>query len=165
MTGHQVSNTVSSMVDLKVRELCTKDLSTGFFETLDALRPSSDIDPNKAQHILNQVDQDPNTVVAVAEQDGRIVGTGTLHILRKFLYGGSAIGLIEDVAIAKDRQRLGAGRAVIDYLLGRAKAVGCYKTVLYCDDEVLPFYRRLGFHHTTNGMRFDHASVPAQDIT
>ena len=153
------------MADLQVRELCADDLCNGFFETLDALRPSSDIDPDAAAGILEQVGRSPDTVVAVAEQDGRIVGTGTLYVLRKFLYGGSTAAQIEDVAVATDRQRSGAGRAVIEYLLARAQAVGCYKTVLFCEDEVLPFYRRLGFRHTTNGMRFDHTPAPARNTT
>jgi glucosamine-phosphate N-acetyltransferase len=153
------------MPDLRIRELQAGDLRNGFFETLDALRPVGNVDPGAAAAIFAQVRRTPNTVVAVAEQDGRIVGTGTLYLLRKFLYGGSTAAHIEDVAVAADRQRSGVGRAVIEYLLRRAQAAGCYKTVLYCEDDVLPFYRRLGFRHTTNGMRFDHAPPPAREAT
>ncbi|MDD9984932.1 MAG: GNAT family N-acetyltransferase [Spirochaetaceae bacterium] len=153
------------MAALQVRELQACDLGNGFFATLDALRPTGDVDADAAAAIFEQVRRNPDTVVAVAELDGRIVGTGTLYLLRKFLYGGSTAAHIEDVAVAADRQRAGVGRAVIEYLLGRAEAAGCYKTVLYCEDDVLPFYRRLGFRHTTNGMRFDHAPAPAREGT
>ena len=151
------------MADLRVRELQACDLRNGFFETLDALRPTGDVGPAAAAAIFEQVERNPDTVVAVAEQDGRIVGTGTLYLLRKFLYGGSTAAHIEDVAVAADQQHSGVGRAVIEYLLARAEAAGCYKTVLYCENDVLPFYRKLGFRHTTNGMRFDHA--PAGETT
>ncbi len=153
------------MADLHVRELQAGDLRNGFFETLDALRPTGDADPGAASAIFAHIRRTPDTVVAVAEQDGRIVGTGTLYLFRKFLYGGSTAAHIEDVAVAADRQRAGVGRAVIEYLLARAQAAGCYKTVLYCEDDVLPFYRRLGFRHTTNGMRFDHGPPPAREAT
>ena len=151
------------MADLRVRELQACDLRNGFFETLDALRPTGDVDPAAAAAIFEQVRRNPDTVVAVAERDGRVVGTGTLYLLRKFLYGGSTAAHIEDVAVAADRQRSGVGQAVIEYLLARAQAAGCYKTVLYCEDGVLPFYRKLGFRRTTNGMRFDH--TPAGEAT
>lgn len=153
------------MADLRIRELQARDLGNGLFATLDALRPTGDVDADAAAAIFEQVQRNPDSVVAVAEQDGRIVGTGTLYLLRKFLYGGSTAAHIEDVAVAADRQGAGVGRAVIEYLLARAEAAGCYKTVLYCEDDVLPFYRRLGFRHTTNGMRFDHAPAPAREAT
>ena len=144
------------MADLRIRELCAEDLGNGFLEALDALRPASHIDPADAQAIFERLDRNPDVTVAVAERDGRIVGTGTLFIQPKFLHGGSTFGHIEDVAVAADLQGSGIGRAVIDFLLARAQAAGCYKTMLYCEDSVLPFYGKLGFRRTTNGMRFDH---------
>ena len=153
------------MADLRVRELLAGDLRNGFFETLDALRPAADVDPGAAAAIFAHIRRNPDSIVAVAEQDGRVVGTGTLYLFRKFLYGGSIAAHIEDVAVAADRQRSGVGRAVIEYLLARAQKAGCYKTVLYCKDDVLPFYRKLGFRHTTAGMRFDHAPPPAREAT
>jgi glucosamine-phosphate N-acetyltransferase len=43
-------------------------------------------------------------------------------------------------------------QAALEY----ARAQGCYKTILDCDDKVKPFYERLGFKRHSNGMRFDH---------
>ena len=98
------------VASLRVRELRADDLRNGFPETLDALRPTSGIDPAAAAAIFERVRRNPDTVVAVAEQDGRIVGTGTLYLLRKFLYGGSTVGHVEDVAVAAGRQRSGVGK-------------------------------------------------------
>lgn len=156
MTAARVFAYRAPMTDLRIRELRADDLRNGFLETLDALRPTSGIDPAAAAAVFERLERSPDAVVAVAERDGRIVGTGTLYLLRKFLYGGSTAGHVEDVAVAAGRQRSGVGSAVIRYLLARAQQAGCYKTVLYCDDEVMAFYRKLGFRPTTNGMRFDH---------
>lgn len=146
---------------LCVRELREDDLRNGFPETLDALRPTSGIDPAAAAAVFERLRRNPDTIVAVAEQDGRIVGAGTLHLLRKFLYGGSVAGHVEDVAVAAGRQGSGVGSAVVRYLLSRARQAGCYKTVLYCEDGLMPFYGKLGFRRTTNGMRFDHGAPPS----
>lgn len=147
------------MADLCIRDLCSDDLDNGFLDALDALRPTSQIDPADARAILEQLDRNPDATVAVAEREGRIVGTATLFIQHKFLYGGSTFGSIEDVAVAVDQQGTGIGRALINHLLARAQEANCYKTVLYCEDEVLPFYAKIGFRRTTNGMRYDHPTA------
>tara|TARA_B100001013_G_C24401921_1_gene360408 strand:+ start:96 stop:575 length:480 start_codon:yes stop_codon:yes gene_type:complete len=141
---------------LNVRELHSDDLQNGFLTTLDALRPTSHADLENITAVFERLQQNPDVIVAVAEIEGQIIGTGTLHLLRKFLYGGSISAQIEDVAVVPEEQHAGIGRAVIDFLLSFAQSAGCYKTMLHCDDEVMPFYRKFGFHPTTNGMRFDH---------
>lgn len=147
------------MPDLNVRELHLDDLQNGFLKTLDALRPTSHSDPENITAVFERLRQNSDVIVAVAEIEGRIVGTGTLHLLRKFLYGGSISAQIEDVAVISEEQRTGIGRAIIDFLLSVAQSAGCYKTMLHCDDEVMPFYCKFGFRRTTNGMRFDHLDV------
>jgi len=42
-------------------------------------------------------------------------------------------------------------------LLDIAKNNNCYKTILDCSDEVKPFYEKIGFKITSNGMRYDHS--------
>ena len=139
-----------------VRPLREADLSNGFLEALDALRPASDLAPERALEVFRRLDRNPDCVVAVAEVDGRIAGAATLLIEHKFINQGGAAGHIEDVAVAPAQQGRGIGRALIRYLLGRAEAAGCYKTILDCADEVIPFYERLGFRRHTNGMDFRH---------
>ena len=95
-------------------------------------------------------------VVAVAEVDGRIVGAATLLVEHKFINQAGRAGHIEDVAVAVEQQGRGIGRALIRFLLQRAAEAGCYKTILDCADDVLPFYERLGFRRSTNGMDFRH---------
>ena len=95
-------------------------------------------------------------VVAVAEVEGRVVGAATLLVEHKFINQAGRAGHIEDVAVAVDQQGRGVGGALIRYLLERAATAGCYKTILDCADDVVPFYERLGFRRRTNGMDFRH---------
>ena len=139
-----------------VRPLREADLGNGFLEALDALRPASDLAPERALEVFRRLDRSPDCVVAVAEVDGRIAGAATLLIEHKFINQGGVAGHIEDVAVAAGQQGRGIGSALIRYLLARAEAAGCYKTTLDCADGVMPFYQRLGFRRRTNGMDFRH---------
>lgn len=139
-----------------VRQLGEADLSNGFLETLDVLRPASDLAPERVAEVFRRLHRNPDCVVAVAEVDGRVVGAATLLIEHKFINQAGRAGHIEDVAVAVDHQGRGIGGALIHYLLEHAAAAGCYKTILDCADHVAPFYERLGFRRRTIGMDFRH---------
>jgi len=139
-----------------IRELRKEDLWNGFLTTLDSLRKASDIDRNKADEIFEKINSNPDHIVAVAELDGKIVGSTTLLIEPKFIHKGGVVGHIEDVAIDKKFQGQKIGEKIMKYLLEFAKNRGCYKTILDCTDDVKPFYEKLGFKHIANELRFDH---------
>jgi len=139
-----------------IRELRKEDLWNGFLTTLDSLRQASDIDRNKAEEIFEKINSNSDHIVAVAELDGKIVGSTTLLIETKFIHKGGLVGHIEDVAVDKNFQGQKIGEKIMKYLLEFAKNRGCYKTILDCTDDVKPFYEKLGFKHIANELRFDH---------
>ena len=144
------------MDGIKIRELRDGDLDLGFLESLDSLRPASGMDTAKAGRILESVSNDKNHIVAVAVADGRIVGTATLLVEQKFIHGGGLAGHIEDVAVREGYQGNGVGPALVRFLLKRAEEAGCYKTVLACSDDTVPFYEGLGFRRSASEMRTNH---------
>jgi len=139
-----------------IRELRKEDLWNGFLTTLDSLRQASDINKNKADEIFEKINLNPDHIVAVAELDGKIVGSTTLLIEPKFIHKGGLVGHIEDVVVDKKFQGQKIGEKIMKYLLEFAKNRGCYKTILDCTDDVKPFYEKLGFKHIANELRFDH---------
>ena len=139
-----------------IRELRKEDLWNGFLTTLDSLRQASDIDRNRADEIFEKINSNPDHIVAIAELDGKIVGTTTLLIEPKFIHKGGLVGHIEDVVVDKNFQGQKIGEKIMKYLLEFAKNRGCYKTILDCTDDVKPFYEKLGFKHIANELRFDH---------
>ncbi len=144
------------MSDITVRKLQKEDLWSGFLQTLDSLRQTSNIDKKTAEKIFDKINSNPDHIVAVAVIEGKIVGSTTLLIETKFIHNGGKVGHIEDVVVDKKYQRKGIGEKIIIYLLRYAKDQGCYKTILDCTDEVKPFYEKLGFKHNANALRFDH---------
>ena len=144
------------MLDVKIRELEESDLFQGFLESLDSLRRASDLEENNAKLILKKIRSNQNHVIMVADLDGQIVGSITLLIEPKFIHQGGLVGHIEDVVVRSELQGKGIGEQLVNAALEYAKNHGCYKTILDCDDNVKPFYEKIGFKRNSNAMRFDH---------
>ena len=144
------------MSELIIRKIIESDLENGFLESLDSLRQTSNLEQNSARNILKQILGNENHVIHVAELDGKIVGSITLLVEQKFIHEGGIVGHIEDVVVKKEFEGQGIGMKLVLSLLDIAKERECYKTILNCEDELIPFYEKIGFKQKSNEMRFDH---------
>ncbi len=144
------------MVEPIIRELKKEDLQNGFLTSLDSLSETSNIDKNKAETIFEKITANPDYIIAVAEIDGKIVGSTTLLIESKFIHQGGLVGHIEDVVVNKNYQGQKIGEKIMKFLLEISKKRGCYKTILDCTDDVKPFYNKLGFRQVSVEMRLDN---------
>ena len=84
----------------------------------------------------------------VALADGEITGTYSLLIIDKLGKRGMPSGLVEDVAVAPQRQGQGIGRAMMEHALEECRNAGCYKLALSSNvklESAHRFYESLGF--------------------
>jgi len=144
------------MSDIKIREIVEEDIEKGFLKSLDSLRKTSELDKEVAKDILKKIISDPNHIIHVAEDNGKIVGSTTLLIEQKFIHNGGYVGHIEDVVVSKEFEGRGIGIKLVTSLLEIANTRNCYKTILDCKDELIPFYERIGFKQESKQMRYNH---------
>ena len=144
------------MSEIIIRELKVEDIWNGFLKSLDSLTLASDIDKDKAEEVFEKINSNPDYIIAVAELEGKIVGTTTLFIETKFIHKGGFVGHIEDVSIDKDFHGQKIGQKIMEYLLNVSKKRGCYKTILNCTEDVKPFYEKLGFRQVASELRIDN---------
>lgn len=144
------------MSDITIRELKEEDLWNGFLTSLDSLKEASGIEKSKAKEIFEKVNANPDHIIAVAELDEKVVGSTTLLIESKFIHNGGLVGHIEDVVVNKEHQGKRIGEKIMKYLINISKNRGCYKTILDCTDDVIPFYEKLGFKQVGNELRLDN---------
>jgi glucosamine-phosphate N-acetyltransferase len=144
------------MTEPIIRELKQEDIFNGFLKSLDSLTVASDISKTKATEVFERINSNPDYVIAVAELEGKIVGTTTLFIESKFIHKGGFVGHIEDVSVDSDFHGKKIGQKIMEYLLKVSKKRGCYKTILNCTDDVKPFYEKLGFRQVANELRIDN---------
>ena len=144
------------MPDIKIREIIETDIENGFLKTLDSLRKTSDLDKKIGKDILKKIISNPDHIIHVAEENGKIIGSTTLFIEQKFIHNGGKVGHIEDVVVSKEYEGRGIGFKLVNSLLEKARVMNCYKTILDCQDELIPFYERIGFKQESNQMRYNH---------
>ena len=144
------------MSDIKIRDIVESDIDNGFLESLDNLRATSNLNKETAKEILKKIIANPNHIIQIAEIDGKIVGSTTLLIEQKFIHEGGKVGHIEDVVVSKEFEGRGIGMKLDVSLLEKAKMINCYKTILDCKEDLIPFYERIGFKKESNQMRYNH---------
>jgi glucosamine-phosphate N-acetyltransferase len=145
------------MADFEVRELKDIDLEDpkDFFETLGNLREVGSLTSEEAKDILLKINSQDSHIFVAVTPEGKIIGSATLLIEQKFIRKGSRCGHIEDVSVAKGFEGNGIGSAVVKKAVEYAEKSGCYKVILDCNDNNIPFYQKLGFRRYENCMRLD----------
>ena len=142
---------------MKIRRLQKNDVSldSEFFPILNQLSETVDWHKLEFGNLWDAYANDKRLHVLVAEKYGKIMGTGAVFVEQKFLRGGGKVGHIEDVVVDNRSREKGVGKAIIDSLVEIAKEEGCYKVILNCSNENVPFYIKCGFKLTENEMRMD----------
>ena len=57
----------------------------------------------------------------------------------------------------KNTKGRGIGIKLVTFIVRKSKStMNCYKTILDCQDELIPFYERIGFKQESNQMRYNH---------
>lgn len=139
-----------------IKELEEANLENGFLETLNHLRSVDNLNIESAKEILRKIKSNPNNKIFIAiNEDGKVIGSTTLIIEQKFIHEGGLVGHIEDVVTHKDFRNIGIGKALVEKAVKVAKDAGCYKVILDCSEENVPFYEKIGFRRHGIEMRLD----------
>jgi len=141
--------------DVHVRPLASTDYRRGQLDVLSVLTVVTDPGETAWVAQYNAMRAAPNTyypIVIVDKSSDKIVGVGCVFIERKFLRGLASVGHIEDIAVDKNQQGKKLGLRIIEVLTGISENSGCYKTILNCSDDNIPFYKKCGYQKKENEM-------------
>ena len=94
---------------------------------------------------------DPNYITYVYTIEESIVATAAILYEYKLRYVQPK-AYIEDVAVHPDHRGNGYGRSMVSYCYEEAKRRNAYKVVLSCSDNLIPYYKSLGFEKENNFM-------------
>ena len=101
---------------------------------------------------------DPNHEMVVAELDRRVVGCFQLSFIPGLSRRGAWRAQIESVRIDSALRGRGAGRAMMEWAIARARERGCALVQLTTDKrrpDAHRFYARLGFVASHEGMKLE----------
>ncbi len=113
--------------------------------------------PDRAGALLAEISKQPHRTLLVAVCDGQVVGTADLVVVRPNLtHEGRPWAAIENVVVDGRARRRGAGRALMEEAIRRAREAGCHRVQLLSNNrrtEAHAFYRALGFESSAQGFR------------
>jgi ribosomal protein S18 acetylase RimI-like enzyme len=102
------------------------------------------------------IGRDPNQLLAVAMDAGRLVGFMQISFIPGLSRTGMWRGQIEGVRIAADRRGTGLGRQFFEWAFDRLRERGCALVQLTSDksrSDAMQFYERLGFTASHEGLK------------
>lgn len=139
-----------------IREIEDEDFHKGYMNVINTftkipLDISYDAFKEYLQKTINQ-----NATILVAVYDNNIVGT--LKILKEYkLHNNlSLMGHIEDVAVKEEYRNMQIGSRLVRKALEYTK--DCYKVVLSCKNELVPFYSRMSFSYSGDALTLYNAT-------
>ena len=130
-----------------IRNANPEDLKE-LINVLHQLSPSEETDLEKLKPILDKITQDENHYLCVYEEDGKIIGSGLLLIQMNLSHSGQPYGHIENIVVDINHRKKGIGKAIVTHLIEKAKEKHCYKVILDCKKENIPFYEKCSMHDT-----------------
>lgn len=133
---------------LDVRRLDISDKSKGFIELLQQLSICDSVSDKEYEERFRELSsQGDDHVICVIEDNhsGKIIGTGSVFIEKKFLRNCGKVGHIEDVVVDTNARGMNLGKKIIKFLTDHARSMGCYKVILDCSVENRSFYEKCGF--------------------
>lgn len=132
----------------EVRKLEISDRKKGFVELLQQLTVCGSISDEAFDKRFNEVAKygDDHLICVIEGRDsGKIIATGSVFIEKKFIRNCGKVGHIEDVVVDSNVRGKNLGKKVVEFLSDHAHSMGCYKVILDCSSENMPFYERCGF--------------------
>lgn len=104
--------------------------------------------PDIALLALALDNQQPSRVTLIAERDGVLLGTCTLHLIEHIAHGFARSAILEDMVVDSRARGQGIGQALIGRAVEWARDWKCYKLALssHQDREMAHrFYATMGF--------------------
>lgn len=105
------------------------------------------VDHNDVKRAWNEIYNDKDQFYLVLEENGKIVSSCTLTIIKNLTRSLRPYGIIENVITHMDYRRRGHGTKVLHKAIDMAKEKNCYKVMLMTsakDEATLRFYERAG---------------------
>jgi ribosomal protein S18 acetylase RimI-like enzyme len=110
--------------------------------------PKLIVNPELEQH-WQEILADSAIHHLVIEEEGALISSCVLVIVKNLTRSARPYGLIENVVTHPDYRRKGYGTAVLKKAIEIAQALNCYKVMLMTgskNENTLRFYEKAGFH-------------------
>lgn len=134
-----------------IREAAAKDaeaLKVLYFEHLTKYPPQEEQNMAVWKKLLAEYENDNYNYILIAEENGEVVSSVQMSIIRSMTHNVRPFAVIENVVTHADHRKKGYASALLRKATDIAKAFRCYKISLETGsnkESTLNFYRQNGF--------------------
>jgi glucosamine-phosphate N-acetyltransferase len=128
-----------------IQDLESEKQILAIFSLLQQLTSAPTIDINLYNNIISDISNNIYHSIFVYTKYNKPVGMITLLIEQKLIHGGSCIAHIEDLVVDKKYNGQGIATKLLNHVINIANNNNCYKIILDCKRELIPFYEKTGF--------------------
>jgi GNAT superfamily N-acetyltransferase len=134
-----------SLLDMR-KYVPVESLRQQYLALLSHLTYTPDVPLEQFQLALDQIETHGDIHVAyTAEAHGWVLhGAITIFYETKLIHGGKQVGHIEDLVVLPESREKGVASTLL-YRVRKQAEKTCYKIILDCKDEYIPFYERRNF--------------------
>lgn len=125
----------------------TKNDYVSYFNLIQQFRPTS-YSKEQFDAFISSLYQ---TDIIVMIYQNKIIASGTILYETKLIHNISIYAHIEDIIVDNQFRKQGIGKLLIEYLVQCCKNKNCYKILLDCQKELIPFYEKNKFQE--NGVQ------------
>ncbi len=141
--------------NLIFRKIQIADCDKKYFNLLNQLNNTIEyehISKLFLENFISSLNENHQIIIIEDYITNELIGTGTILIEPKILHNMGKVAHIEDIVVDKNKRGLGIGFKIINYLVNIAKEKKCYKVILNCSEENVPFYEKCGFNQKSKQM-------------
>nr|CAI5851537.1 unnamed protein product [Callosobruchus analis] len=142
-----ITNEIPGESWLCVRPLRISDYDNGFLQILRQLTTVGNVSRSLFENQFWKMKKSGGYFITVIEdtRTHEIIGASTLITELKFIHGCALRGRLEDVVVNNTYRGKQLGKLIVLTVTLLAKKLGCYKMSLDCKDNLIPFYKSLGY--------------------
>jgi GNAT superfamily N-acetyltransferase len=125
-------------------------------DMLGVNRESFEDNSQAYEQAFAEIDGDPNNMIYVAEDDGRVIGCLQVTFIANLSFKGGRRALVEAVRVADSHQGQGLGKRLMEYVIDLARQRGCRLVQLTSNKDradAVRFYEQLGFQPSHVGFK------------
>jgi phosphoacetylglucosamine mutase len=144
-------------VRLEIGHLSTYDYESNYLYLLKQLTTIEPENISKCDfdRFVKSLDKNHIVLVIRDQETKMVVGSITVLIEQKLIHDLGKVAHIEDVVVDESMRGYGLGKVLLTQ--AEKVCVGCYKVILDCSDQNVPFYEKCGYERKGNEMaRYMH---------
>lgn len=142
---------------LIVRPLRSTDIHEQYFTLLDGLYENI-CNFEEAETFVKNLNLYHQIIVIEDPVEKILVASGTVFIEPKIIHDFGLVGHIEDIVVHPHYQGHGVGSKLVEKLLQYGEDMGCYKCILDCSEDKIPFYEKCKFTKKDTQMSYYYAT-------